>query len=124
MPARTEMLGDRAISGKESLGVCGGLEPVQVALSLASRLMRILCAVVEIPVLAMFHSGKKLALGRTIALKLVGDDHARYICQALEQLAEEPLGRCLIPATLHQDIEDVPLLIHRTPQEVTFALNR
>src|SRR5688572_22996877 len=124
MPARTEMLGDRTISGKESLGVCGGLEPVHVSLSLASRLMRILCAVVEIPMLAMFHAGKNLALGGCVALQFVGDDNPRHVLQAFKQLAKEFLRGPLISATLRQDIEHGPLLLHRPPQIVTFSLER
>lgn len=34
--------------------------------------MRVLRAIIEIPVLAMFHSWENLALGRSIALELVG----------------------------------------------------
>ena len=79
MAARAEMLGNRAVGGEEPLGVARGFEPVQVSFSLTSWLMRILRAVVQIPVLAMFHSWENLAFGGSIALEFVGDDHARHI---------------------------------------------
>src|SRR5262249_35484408 len=63
------------------------------------------------------------SLGSPIALQLVGDDHPRYVRQAFEQLAEELLRRPLIPAALHQDVQDVARLIHRPPEIVTLALD-
>jgi hypothetical protein len=123
MPARPEVLGDGTRSGKESLGVSGGLEPLHVSLPLTSWLMRILRAVVQIPMLAMFHPWENLALGGCVALQFVGDDYTRDVGQAFEELAEELLRGALIPAALHQDIEHVPVLIHSPPQIVAFSLN-
>jgi len=37
---------------------------------------------------------------------------------------EELLGRLLIPTTLHENIEDITVLIDRPPQIVPFALDR
>ena len=42
---------------------------------------------------------------------------------ALEQLAEELLRRVLVPAALHQDIEDIAVLIHRPPQVMAFTID-
>ena len=39
----------------------------------------------------------------------------RDSAQAMLQLTKELLGCHLIPAPLHQDIQDVPLLIHGAP---------
>jgi hypothetical protein len=41
--------------------------------------MRILRAVVQIPMLTMFHPGEDFPLGGSGALQLVGDEHARDI---------------------------------------------
>ena len=73
MPAEPEVLGDGTRSGKEALGVSGGLEPLHVSLPLTSWLMRILRAVVQIPMLAMVHSREELALGGSVALQFVSD---------------------------------------------------
>ena len=73
-------------------------------LSLAGRLVGVLRTIIEISVLAMFYPRENLSLGGSITLQFVGDDHARYIGQPLEQFAEELLRRLLISATLHQDI--------------------
>jgi hypothetical protein len=55
MPAEPEVLSDGAVSGEELLGVTRRLEPLHVPLPLTGGLMRILGAVVQIPMLAMFY---------------------------------------------------------------------
>jgi hypothetical protein len=47
--------------------MAGGFEPPHTLLSLAGRLMRILGAVIEMAVLAMFDMGQELAHGRPVA---------------------------------------------------------
>jgi hypothetical protein len=74
--------------------------------------------------LAMFHIRQEIPLGGAVALQLVRDDHPGHVGQALEQLPEECLGGVLVPSTLDQDIQDVAVLIHGTPQIVPFAVNR
>jgi hypothetical protein len=54
---------------------------------------------------------------------LISDDHPRDVPQALEQFAEEFLGGLLVPPALHQDIKHMAVLIHRTPEKVTFAVD-
>jgi hypothetical protein len=46
--------------------------------------MGVLRPIVEIPVLTMFHSWEDLPLGGSVALELVGDEHARDVLQPLE----------------------------------------
>ena len=70
---------DRAIRREKPLGVARGLKALHAPLPLAGRLMRVLRTVVEIPVLPMFRAWKNLALGGSVALEFVGDDHARHI---------------------------------------------
>src|SRR5262245_10199805 len=86
--------------------------------------MGVLRAVIEIPVLAVLHARQDLPLGRTIAFELVRDEHPRHILAALEQLAEEFLGRMLVPPTLDQDIQDMTVLIYHPPEIVACATNR
>jgi len=124
MPVGAEVLGDGTIGGEEALGVARRLKPLHAALPLAGRLVRILRAIIKIPVLTMFHPGEDLPLGSSRALEFVGDDHARDVGQAFTELAKELLGGSLVPTALDQDIQDVALLIDRPPQIVTFALDR
>ena len=86
-------------------------------------MVRILGAVIEIPVLAVLHPRQHLLFCGTIAFELVRDDDPRNILAALEQLAEEFLGRVFVPQPLDQDIQDMTVLIHRPPQVVAFAMD-
>ena len=58
MASWAEVLGDRTIGGEEPLGVPWGLEPLHAPLPLAGRLVGVLRAVIEVPVLAVFHPGR------------------------------------------------------------------
>jgi hypothetical protein len=85
--------------------------------------MRVLCAVVEIPMLAMFYAREQLALGGSVAFEFIRYDHARYVGQSLEQLAEKPLRGLLVTVTLHQNVEDVAVLIHCPPEIMPLTLD-
>src|SRR3712207_6728637 len=71
----------------------------------------------------MFHPWQDLTLRCTVALQLVRNDHTWHIHQTLEQLTKELLRRLLVPPTLHQDIEDVVVLIHGSPQVMALAVD-
>jgi hypothetical protein len=47
----------------------------------------------------------------------------RHIRQFLEELSEEPLGRCLIATALDQNIEDIPFLVYGSPKIVPLPMN-
>jgi hypothetical protein len=74
--------------------------------------------------LAMLLSWQELVLGRPIALQFIRDHCARGIPQALEQLVEELLGHSLMATPLHENVQDMAILIDRQPQIMTFALDR
>src|SRR5215831_16255315 len=86
--------------------------------------MRILTAVVEIATLAVFDPGQDLALGRAVALELIRDDHPWHVLQALEQLAKKLLRCLLVAAALHQNVENVIVLVHRTPEIMALPVDR
>ena len=117
------MLGDRAIGGEKPLRLARGFEPLHALLPLPGGLVRILRAIIEIPVLTMFHPWQDLALGGSVALELLGNDHARDVGQSLEELAEKPLCRLLISATLNQNIQYIPVLIDCPPEIVMRAFD-
>jgi len=61
MPTRTEMLGDGTVSREKPLSVARRFEPLPASLTLACRLMGMLGAILEIPMLAMFDAWEDLA---------------------------------------------------------------
>jgi hypothetical protein len=83
------MLGDGTIGRKKPLGVARGLESLHTALPLACRLVGILCAIIEIPMLAMFYPWENLAHGGSVALEFVRDDDARDVGQSFQEFATE-----------------------------------
>jgi hypothetical protein len=85
--------------------------------------MRILGAVVQIPMLPMFHTGQELMHGRTVAFQFVRDDHPRHIGQPLQELAEESLRGLLVATALDENIQDMAILVDGPPQVVAFAMN-
>jgi hypothetical protein len=122
--SRAEMLGDEARGGEEPLGVPRCLEALQAPLAWPRRLVGVVGAVVEIPVLAVVHTGQDLAQGRAIAFALIRDDHPRPRGQAPQQCAEAFFRSGLIPAALHEDVKDRPVLIDGPPAIVAFAMDR
>ena len=71
MSARSEGLGDQPIRGEEALRMPGRLAPLHAPLPLAGRLVRVLCAVVEIAVLSMFHPRQDFWLRGAVALQFI-----------------------------------------------------
>ena len=78
MPPRTKMLRDGPIGGKEPLGLTRRLKALHAPLALTGRLMRVLCTVIEVAMLTMFHPWQEFALSRSVALQFVSDDNARH----------------------------------------------
>jgi hypothetical protein len=124
VPSRAEVLQDQTIGGEKPLGLSWRLEAWPPALALAGGLRGVLRAIVQIPMLAMRHARQAFALGRSIALQLLRDHHARDLLQAREPLAEAFLGRGLIATPLRHDIQPVPVLSHRPPEGMRLALDR
>jgi hypothetical protein len=57
MPSGPEVLCNGTIGSKEALGLPWRFEPLHPPLALAGGLVRIFRAVIQVPVLAMFHAG-------------------------------------------------------------------
>ena len=66
--------------------------------------------------------GQSLPLRLAVALRLICGDDPRDILTAFEQLAEQLLRGLLIASTLHQDIENIVVLIQGSPQVMVFAI--
>jgi len=106
---------------KGIVGVTRGFKPLHPLLPLAGRPVGVLRTIMQMLLFPMFHTREEFSLGSSLALEFVGHDHTQEVGQALEQRADELLGRWLIPAALHQDIQYVPLLLYCPPQRVMFA---
>ena len=112
-----------AVRRYKALGVSWRLEAPYAPFSLTCRRMRLLGAVVQIPMLAVLQTWEELPLGYAVALELIRDDHARDVLTPFEQLTEERLRIRLVAMALNQDIQHIPVLIDRPPVRVPFAID-
>jgi len=92
--------------------------------SLSRRLVGRLVAITQISMWSPLDTRKHLPLGGVKALQLIGDDHSEDVPQSFEPFAEELLRYSLIASRLHKNIKNIPIIIHRPPQVVPFAVNR
>jgi hypothetical protein len=101
----------------------GRFEALHAIFALPRRPVRVLTAIIEGAALPMFHAGQDLPFGRAITLELVRDDHPWNVLQALEQLAKKLLRGLFVPPTLHQDVEDVVVLIDGAPSVMACTID-
>ena len=94
----------------------GRLEPSHLPLALTSRLMRDLSSVVFVLPSTVDHGRHHGAVCRRVAAQLVRSQPARLAALSFQQLAEEPLGRPPIAPRLHENVEDVAVLVYGPPQ--------
>ena len=87
-------------------------------------MVRVFGTVVQVAVLPVFDVREDLPLRRAVAFQPIGDDDPRHVPAAFKELAEELLGRVLVPPTLHQDIEHRPVLIHGPPEIMALPIDR
>ena len=85
--------------------------------------MRVLRSIVQPLMLPMLNTGHDLSFRRAVALQLIRDEHPRHVPQTLQQLAEELFCGLFVPAALHQDVQDVAILIHGAPQVMLLAID-
>jgi hypothetical protein len=95
--SRSDVRRHGAIYGGEALGVPWRLEPLHAALALTGGLVRVFRPVIQVAMLAMFHTRQDLALRRTIArqsfvnLWSVELSISRKVHDCLGQLSLEPI---------------------------------
>jgi hypothetical protein len=85
----SEMRSQYIVSLKKKLCMLRRLEALHLALSLSSRLVRVLCSIVEVSALPMSDSRQDYFLGGTVATELVGNDHARGASGSPQEFAKE-----------------------------------
>jgi hypothetical protein len=81
----------------------------------------VLGPVVQAFVAAVLDPGRQLPLRRSIGGELVGHDPPRRPALPPQQRGEEPLGRPLVPAALHDLIQHDPVLVDGAPEPVNLA---
>jgi hypothetical protein len=124
MPPRSGVLGYGTKGGEEALGLPGRFKSLPAPLPLAGGLVRVRGAVLEIAMLAMFHARQEFSFGGIVASQSVCDHHSWHVPHTLERVAEERVRGDLVAPALDQDIEPMPVLIHRPPQMMALPIDR
>ena len=91
------------------------LEATRGPFPLSRWLMRVFGTIIQPFVAAMLDARNNLRSGCLVTAQLVRDQHAWDILAALQELAEELEGCAFVATALHQDIQDVPMLINGAP---------
>ena len=80
--------------------------------------------VVVILASSMGNGWKDLSVGRRIASKLVGNELPGWPPLVFQHLAKEALSGSAVSVACDQNIQDVAVLVHRSPKIMTFAADR
>src|SRR5919109_4326541 len=124
MPSRAKVLGDGSVRRQKALGMSRRLQPLHAIFALACGAMRVLATIIEVATLAMLDPGQALARGRAITLELVRDNHPWHVLQALEQLTKKLLGGLFVAPALHENVEDVVVLVDSAPEVKALPVDR
>ena len=112
------------VNRREPLELSGRREPPHLALTLSGRLMGDLRAVIRVLIGAVKHRRHHRATGGRVTAQLVGDQASRHLPLVLQQLAKESHRGVPISSRLHEDVQDVTVLIHGAPQVLLATLDR
>jgi hypothetical protein len=85
--------------------------------------MRVPAPVIEVTALTVFYPRQYLAFGCTVTFQLIRNDDPRYVLQPFEQLTEKLLRRLFVASALHEDIEDVVVLVDSAPEVMAPAID-
>ena len=85
--------------------------------------MRILGALVEPLVLAMFEFHLHFRARGTVRAELISDQHPRSAGLFTDELAQEPLGGATVTTALNQSVNDEAVLINGAPKPMLFAID-
>ena len=97
---------------QEPLRVGDRAEASHLTFALTGRLVRHFRAIVLVLPRAVYHGRHDGAERRRVAAQLIGDQTERSTTLPFQQLPEEPHSGVAIAARLHEDVDDVAVLVH------------
>ena len=121
MARDVEQVGNWIMDGDKALQMPLRFEALHDPLSPPDWWVGILRPIVQALVEAMLDTEHDLLLCSAVGSKLVRDHHPRRPAVALQELAQQALGRFGIAAALHENVQDEAVLIHGAPQPVLLA---
>ena len=118
-----EMLHD-PVNRREPLELSGRREPPHLALPLTRRLVGDLGSIVRVLIGDVDHRRHHGAARGGVGAQLVGDQSSRDTALIFQQRPKESDGCSPIPVRLHEDVQDVTVLVDRAPQILSATLDR
>ena len=85
--------------------------------------MRHFSTVVGVGGVDVVNAGHQGSMCGVVTFEFVRHEPARFTTLTFDQAAKEAFSRLLVAPALHQDINGVPILIHRPPQILLFPLD-
>jgi len=114
--AQIEEVRDSSVDTDESFRLQHGLETSHPPLSQPGRLMRQLSAIVRVPTGVVDRVRQPPTMGHRITAQLARHDRPGLTTMAGKQASEEALGGRRISPLLEQHVDDVTVLVDRSPQ--------
>ena len=109
---------------REPLHVGGRREAPHLALPLTRRLVGDLGSIVRVLTSDVDHGRHHGAARGGVGAQLVGDQSSRDTALGFQQRPKESDGCSPIPVRLHEDVQDVTVLVYRAPQILVATLDR
>jgi hypothetical protein len=119
-----EKVRDLIVNRQKPLCLPGRFESLHNPFASPCRQVRVLRAIVQALVLAMFDAEAHLRPRSAVRTELVGDHDARRCDGGFQEPPHEPLRSTTVSSTLDQDIENEAILIDGAPKPVLLASNR
>jgi hypothetical protein len=91
-----------------------------MAFPLARGLVRHFRSIVRIDVIDVCDGRHDRAMSRIITSEFIGDQPSRFTSLAFEKTAEKAFSRLSVAMALHQNINDIAVLIDGTPRPCRF----
>ena len=72
----------------------------------------------------MGDQGHDVPMGDAVAAQLVGHETRRFLALPLQEFSEESPRRTPVPMRLDEDIDQITVLVHCTPEILTLTVGR
>ena len=109
---------------QEPLCVGGRREAAHLALPLVRGLVRDLGTIVRVLGRVMGDQGHDVPMCDTVAAQLVSHETRRFLSLTLQESSKESPRRTPVPTRLDEDIDQVTVLVDRTPQILALTVDR